>query len=98
MSQKKLIFSNKSQSVIDFVISLGANTIKLIKNPHTKKNFFVVDGTEMTGRVSKEITSLSPELRVTWVDVEGGTEEDSSYMLHLPGSDENTLDTLSCKG
>tara|TARA_B100000287_G_scaffold321994_1_gene305920 strand:- start:119 stop:412 length:294 start_codon:yes stop_codon:yes gene_type:complete len=94
--ENQLIFnSDDSQSIVDFLIKMGSNTIKLVKNPKTNKNFFVVEGTNVTGRVSKKITKLSAELRVTWVDVEGEPEK-SSYMLHPQGEGgANTLDTFS---
>ncbi len=96
MSKSKLIFSKESQNIVDFTLKQGANTVSLVKNPNTQKNFFVVEGTEITGRVSTKITKLSADLRVTWVDVEGDeTGEQSSYLLHAPGSNENTLDTFS---
>tara|TARA_R100000654_G_scaffold67994_1_gene96717 strand:+ start:1143 stop:1439 length:297 start_codon:yes stop_codon:yes gene_type:complete len=96
MSQPKLIFSqDDSQSLVDFLIKQGANTIKLVVNPKTKKKFFAVEGTSVTGRVNTKITKLSADLRVTWVDVEGDPDA-GSYMLHLQGDGgANTLDTFS---
>ena len=94
--ENKLIFSSDdSQSIVDFLIKMGSNTIKLVKNPNTKKKFFAVEGTNVTGRVSTKITKLSADLRVTWVDVDGDPDA-GSYMLHPQGDGgANTLDTFS---
>lgn len=96
MQKSKLIFkSDDSQSLVDFLIKKGSNTIKLVKNPKTSKKFFAVEGTKITGRVSSKIEKLSAELRVTWVDVEGDPEA-GSYMLHPQGDGGgHTLDTFS---
>lgn len=96
MSQSKLNFSSDdSRSLVDFLIKQGANSIKLVVNPKTKKKFFAVEGTSVTGRVSTKITKLSADLRVTWVDVEGDPDA-GSYMLHPQGDGgANTLDTFS---
>jgi hypothetical protein len=85
---------SKSTSIVDFIISLGANTAKIIRNPKTSKRFFVVEGTEVTGRVSNKVEKLSADLRVSWMEPEDG---EASYIIHLPGSDENTLSSLSVK-
>mgnify|MGYP003137618115 CR=1 FL=1 len=94
--KSKLIFSKSdSQPLVDFLIKMGSNTIVLKKNPITKKTFFDVEGTDITGRVSTKITSLSADLRVTWVDVEGDPDS-GSYMLHPQGSGgAETLDSFS---
>ena len=91
MPKKEPNFS-KSTSFIDFIISLGANTCKIIRNPNTQKRFFVVDGTEVTGRVSNKVEELSADLRVSWMEPVDG---EASYIIHLPGSDENTLSSFS---
>ena len=93
MEKPKLIFS-KSQSLVDFIISLGANTAKIIRNPQTDLRFFVIDGTELTGRVSDAVTELTADLRVSWVEPTDGVGK-PSYMIHMPGSDKNTESTFS---
>ena len=93
MEKPKLIFS-KSQSLVDFIISLGANTAKIIRNPQTDLRFFVIDGTELTGRVSNAVTELTADLRVSWVEPTDGKGK-PSYMIHKPGSDKNTESTFS---
>lgn len=85
---------SKSTSLVDFIISLGANTAKIIRNPKTQLRFFVVEGTEVTGRVSKKVDKLTEDLRVSWMEPEDG---EASYIIHNPGSDENTLSSLSVK-
>lgn len=91
MENSKVNFS-KSQSLVDFIISLGANTCKIVRNPKTSKRFFVVDGTEVSGRVSTKVEDLSADLRVSWMEPEDG---EASYIIHLPGSDDNTESTFS---
>ncbi len=93
MENSKVNFS-KSTSLVDFIINLGANTAKIIRNPNTSKRFFVVDGTEVTGRVSNKVEELSADLRVSWMEPEDG---EASYIIHPAGSDENTLSSLSVK-
>ena len=94
MEKPKLIFS-KSQSLVDFIISLGANTAKIIRNPKEDgKRFFVIDGTELTGRVSNAVTELTADLRVSWGEPTDGVGK-PSYMIHMPGSDKNTESTFS---
>jgi len=91
MENSKVNFS-KSQSLVDFIISLGANTCKIVRNPKTSKRFFVVDGTEVTGRVSNKVEDLTADLRVSWMEPEDG---EASYLIHQPGSDANTESTFS---
>ena len=91
MENSKVNFS-KSTSLVDFIINLGANTAKIIRNPNTSKRFFVVEGTEVTGRVSTKVEELSADLRVSWMEPEDG---DASYIIHLPGSDDNTESSFS---
>jgi hypothetical protein len=91
MENSKVNFS-KSQSLVDFIISLGANTCKIVRNPKTSKRFFVVDGTEVSGRVSTKVEDLSADLRVSWMEPEDG---EASYIIHHAGSDDNTESTFS---
>lgn len=91
MKDSKVNFS-KSQSLVDFLISLGANTCKIVRNPNTKKRFFVVEGTELSGRVSTKVEELHADLKVSWMEPEDG---EASYIIHLPGSDDNTESTFS---
>ena len=91
MENSKVNFS-KSQSLIDFLISQGANTCKLVRNPKTSNRFFVVDGTEVTGRVSNKVKDLSAELQVSWFAPD---DDEASWMIHPRGADTNTLDTFS---
>lgn len=87
---------SKSLSLVDFILDQGANTIKIIRNPHTSKRFFVVEGTEVTGRVSNKVEKLSADLRVSWMEPADG---DASYIIHPrgEGGDANTLDTFSAR-
>ena len=93
MKNSKVKFSNQ-QSLVDFLISKGANTCKIIRNPKTGKRFFVVEGTDVTGRVSNKVEELSAELRVSLMEPEDG---EASHIIHLAGdgSDANTLSTFS---
>lgn len=75
-------------SMIDFLIKMGANTISVKKNPQNGNFFFVVEGTEVTGRVSSKVSSeeeLALDLRVSWVEVQDEPGK-GSYILHKPGS------------
>ena len=93
MENSNVTFS-KSQSLVDFIISLGANTCKIVRNPNTSKRFFVVDGTDVTGRVSNKVEDLSADLRVSWMEPADG---EASYIIHSAGegSDANTESTFS---
>ena len=84
MKNSKVKFSNQ-QSLVDFLISKGAKT---------GKRFFVVEGTDVTGRVSNKVEELSAELRVSLMEPEDG---EASHIIHLAGdgSDANTLSTFS---
>jgi len=91
MENSKVNFS-KSTSLVDFIINLGANTAKIVRNPNTSKRFFVVEGTEVTGRVSNKVEDLSADLRVSWMEPEDG---EASYIIHPAGADDNTESTFS---
>tara|TARA_Y100000389_G_C17187266_1_gene377036 strand:+ start:144 stop:434 length:291 start_codon:yes stop_codon:yes gene_type:complete len=86
---------SKTVSLIDFIISLGANTCKLIRNPKTSLRFFVVDGTEVTGKVSKRVEELSSDLSVSWVTPKDGGE--ASYLIHPSGGGGNVESEYSVK-
>ena len=83
----------KTVSLVDFLISKGANTCKLIRNPKTSLRFFVVDGTDVTGRVSKRVEELSAELSVSWATPKDGGE--ASYLIHPSGGGGNVESSFS---
>jgi len=83
---------SKSQSIVDFLISQGANTCKIVRNPNTGKRFFAVEGVDLTGRVATAVETLSADLQVSWFAPSDG---EASWMIHKPGDDANTLDTFS---
>lgn len=88
---------SKTQGLIDFLISQGANTCKMVRNPHTGTRFFAVEGTDLTGHVSSKVgPELSADLCVSWIEgVNPKGEPFAMYSLHRQGSSENTLDTFS---
>lgn len=83
---------SKSQSIVDFLISQGANTCKIVRNPNTGKRFFAVEGVDLTGRVATAVETLSADLQVSWFAPADG---EASWMIHKAGADTNTLDTFS---
>ena len=83
---------NKTQGLIDFLISQGANTCKIVRNPNTGKRFFAVEGVDLTGRVATAVETLSADLQVSWFAPADG---EASWMIHAAGADTNTLDTFS---
>jgi hypothetical protein len=83
---------NKTQGLIDFLISQGANTCKIVRNPHTGKRFFAVEGLDTTGRVATAVETLSADLQVSWFAPADG---EASWMIHKAGEDTNTLATFS---
>lgn len=85
---------SKSQNIVDFLISQGANTCKIVRNPHTGKRFFAVEGVETTGRVATAVETLSADLQVSWFAPADG---EASWMIHKAGADTNTLDTFSVR-
>lgn len=90
---------SKTQGLIDFLISQGANTCKMVRNPHTGTRFFAVEGTDLTGHVSSKVgNELSADLCVSWIEgVNSKGEPFAMYSLHRQGSSENTLDTFSVR-
>ena len=83
---------SKSQGIVDFLISQGANTCKIVRNPNTGKRFFAVEGLDTTGRVSNNVETLSADLKVSWFAPANG---EASWMIHKAGEDTNTLATFS---
>ena len=64
---------------VDFIVSLGASKLDIVRNPNTGKKFFTVPGTDVTGRVAEKVEKLSADLSVSWVmPTDGGT----TWMVH----------------
>ncbi|MDC3352280.1 3'-5' exonuclease [Crocinitomicaceae bacterium] len=76
---------NNSQSLVDFIISLGANTAKIIKETNTKNRYFIVEGTEVRGKVANEVKELQAENRVSWIEY--NNEEGGYYLIHKKEDD-----------
>lgn len=74
---------SKTQPLVDFLVSLGATKMDLVRNPNTGSRFFSVVGTETTGRVAEKVETLSADLSVSWFQPEDG---EPSYMVHTTGS------------
>jgi hypothetical protein len=85
----------KTQPLVDFLLSLGANTIELVRNPKTGKRFFTVPAADTSGRVSEKVEKLSSDLSVSWVIPEDG---EPSYMVHPTGNSGNVEDSFSIQG
>lgn len=89
------IFS-KTQDLADFLINNKSRkmTIKrLTKEDGTVTRFFVLSGSDITGRVSKKIEKLSADSAVSWFTPEEG---EASFMVHPAGTgpavDESTFE------
>ncbi|GAF95158.1 unnamed protein product [marine sediment metagenome] len=82
---------SKTLPLVDFIVSKGASSLDIIRNPKTGKRFFTVPGTDVSGRVAEKVEKLSSELSVSWFTPEEG---EPSYMVHTRGTD-NREDSFS---
>ena len=82
---------SKTLPLVDFIVSKGASSLDIIRNPKTGKRFFTVPGTDVSGRVAEKVEKLSSELSVSWFTPEEG---EPSYMVHTSGTD-NREDSFS---
>ena len=71
---------------------VGADSIDIIKNPNTGKLFFNVVGTDVSGKVSKDL-GANDEVVVTKCDDPTNPEEEPFWMIHKKGAD-NVVRTL----
>ena len=75
---------SKTLPLVDFIVSKGASSLDIIRNPKTGKRFFTVPGTDVSGRVAEKVEKLSAELSVSWFTPEIG---EPFYMVHTSGTD-----------
>ena len=92
----KSIFS-KTQSIEDFILIKGGSTMELLE---TKGGtvFFAMPGTDITGRVAKDVEALDASLSVSWFAPEPSDEYPNatpSFLVHRTGEGgAKLLDTL----
>ena len=77
--------------IADFLRSLGASKMNLIRSPKTGKRFFAVPGTKVTGAVSDKVDDLTLDLQVSEVTPVDG---EPFYFVTKP-SDNNVESSLS---
>jgi hypothetical protein len=84
-----MIFS-KTLPLVDFLVSLGASKMQTNRFPSGKRSFNVL-GTDVSGRVAKNVEGLSSELSVSWFTPDKPDEDGqlgkASWMLHLTNNE-----------
>lgn len=83
---------SKTLPLVEFIVSKGASSLDIVRNPKTGKRFFTVPGTDVTGRVAEKVEKLSADLSVSWFAPEDG---EPSYLVHTSNRD-NVEDSFSC--
>ena len=83
-----MIMFSKTQTLEQFAIANGINSVELINNDNSGKRF-VSFSNGWTARVSEKVSDdLDGELSVSWFAPEDG---DSSWMLHPTGQSKVTV-------
>lgn len=69
----------KTQPLVDFLLSLGANDMQIIRDTTTRRRIISAPAADMTGRICDDVKKLNEKVMISWFEP---TKGEKSYLAH----------------